>query len=159
MFLKSVSSSPAPSSLIETTRIAVDLHPAPIDPSWVIDGNPQARARQLYKSLDRQVWTVVWECTEGRFNWHYGCDETILILEGSIVLESDSLPPTRYGVGDSILFRRGAHVRWHVEGYVKKLAVCHRVLPSPLTFIVRSLGALKRALTSGNRASVSGQLQ
>ena len=159
MFFKNASSSPAIPSLIETARIAVDLHPAPIEPSWVIDGDPRARACQLYKSLDRQVWTVVWECTEGRFNWHYSADETILILEGSIVLESDILPPTRYGVGDSILFRKGAHARWHVEGYVKKLAVCHRVLPTPLAFIVRSLGALKRALASGNRASLSGQLQ
>jgi hypothetical protein len=153
----SSSNTQAPRSLIESARVAVDLYPAPIEPSWVIDGNPQARARELYKSLDRQVWTVVWECTEGRFNWHYSFDETILILEGSIVLESDCLPPTRYGVGDSILFRKGAHARWYVEGYVKKLAVCHRVLPSSLNFIVRLLGALKRKLTS--RASSIGQLQ
>jgi uncharacterized protein len=126
----------------------------PIEPSWVIAGDPQARGRTLSKSLDRLAWTVVWECTEGRFNWHYICDETILILEGSIVLESDSLPPTRYGVGDIILFRKGAHARWHVEGHVKKLAVCHRVLPTSLSFIVRLLGALKQKLTS--RASSIG---
>jgi uncharacterized protein len=159
MFIKNASSSLAASSLIETAHIAVDLHPAPIEPSWVIDGDPQARARQLYKSLDRQLWTVVWECTEGRFNWHYSVDETILILEGSIVLESDVLPPTRYSAGDTILFRKGAHARWHVEGYVKKLAVFHRVLPTPIALIVRSLGVLMRAFTSGNRASLSGQLQ
>ena len=159
MFIKNAPSSLAATSLIETTHITVDLHPAPIEPSWIIDGDPQARARQLYKSLDRQVWTVVWECTEGRFNWHYSVDETILILEGSIVLESDFLPPTRYSAGDSILFRKGAHARWHVEGYVKKLAMCHRAVPAPIALIVRSLAVLTRALTSGNRASLSGQLQ
>jgi hypothetical protein len=144
MLNKNAFNSLAAFSLIETAHIAGDLHPAPIERSWIIDGNPQARARQLYKSLDRQVLTFVWECTEGRFNWHYSVDETILILEGSIVLESDVLPPTRYSAGDSILFRKGAHARWHVEGYVKKLAVFHKVLPAPIALIVRSLGVLTR---------------
>jgi hypothetical protein len=159
--LSNISSLKAPTpSLIETARVATDLHPLPINPSWIIEGNPQARARQLSKSTDLRVWTIVWECTEGRFDWHYSCDETILILEGSIVLEGDSLPPARYGVGDVILFRKGAHVRWHVEGHVKKLAVCHRVLPASLSFFVRLLGVLKRSLTRGNlSASLGEQLQ
>jgi hypothetical protein len=160
MLLKKNAPGPAaPTSLVETARVAIDLEPSPIEPSWVIDGHPHARGRQLSESLDGQVRTVVWECTEGRFNWHYSCDETILILEGSIVLESDCLPPTRHGVGDVILFRKGAHVRWHVEGYVKKLAVCHRILPTSLSVIVRFLRSLKRLLTSGNRAALGGQLQ
>ena len=68
--------------------------------------NPQAKECKLSESLDRPVWTVVWECTEGRFNWHYRYDETILILEGSITLESDRLPRTRYGAGD-VIFSKG----------------------------------------------------
>jgi uncharacterized cupin superfamily protein len=159
LFKASSSKTQAPRPLIETARVAADLHPMPIDPSWIIDGDPQARGRQLSQSLDQRVCTFVWECTEGRFNWHYNCDETILILEGSIVVESDSLPPTRYGTGDVILFRKGAHARWHVEGHVKKLAVCHRVLPTSLNLIVRLLGDLKRKLTLANPASLSGQLQ
>lgn len=161
MLLNNASSSKAqaPWSLIETARVTTDLEPMPIYPSWLIDGDPQAKGRQLSQSLDRHVWTLVWECTEGRFNWHYSCDETILILEGSIILESDDLPPTRYGVGDVILFRKGAHARWHVERRVKKLAVCHKVLPPSLNFIVRALGALKRRLLLVDPASLSGQLQ
>ena len=133
-----------PRPLIETARVAADLHPRPINPSWIIEGNPRASARQLSQSLDRLVWTVVWECTGGRFHWHYDFDETLLILEGSIILESDSLPPARYGAGDVILFRKGAHARWQVEGYVKKLAVCHRNVPTLFSFIVRAIGALQR---------------
>jgi len=59
---------------------------------------------------------MVWECSEGKFNWYYDFDETVLILEGSIVLENDTMPPTRYVAGDYIFFRDGAHARWHVEG-------------------------------------------
>ena len=56
-------------------------------------------------------------------------DETILILEGSIVLESDAMPPTRYGPGDVIFFREGAHAKWHVESKVRKLAFCRKTQP------------------------------
>ena len=64
--------------------------------------------------------TLIWSCTEGRFNWYYDVDETIMILEGSIVLESEGMPPKRYGVGDVIFFRNGAHAKWHVEGHVRR---------------------------------------
>ncbi|WP_227590544.1 cupin domain-containing protein, partial [Klebsiella aerogenes] len=32
-------------------------------------------------SADGSASTIVWQCTEGRFEWHYDFDETILILE------------------------------------------------------------------------------
>lgn len=122
------SASRLPPSIIEAARVAGDLHPAPINTSWIIDGNPQASGRTLFESSDQLVSTFVWECSAGQFHWHYSCDETILILEGSVVLESDGLQPTRYGVGDVILFRKGAHARWHVESRVKKLAVLQNVV-------------------------------
>ena len=37
---------------------------------------------------------------------YYDLDETIMILEGSIVLESEGMPPKRYGVGDVIFYAR-----------------------------------------------------
>lgn len=135
--------SPTP---IETASAGVKLSPSPIEPSWIIDGNPQASSCMLSKSADRSAWTVVWECTGGRFNWYYDLDETMLILEGSIILESDTLAPTRYSVGDVILFRKGAQARWYVEGYVKKLAFCRRGQPALVAFAVGLLGALKRKL-------------
>ena len=99
-------------------------------------------------SADGSSSTIVWHCTKGRFDWHYDFDETILILEGSIVLESDTLPPTRYGPGDVILFRKGAHARWHVDGYVKKLAFCRKTQPALIAFAIRAAGALKRMFLS-----------
>jgi hypothetical protein len=56
----------------------------------------------LWTSADRAAATLIWSCTEGKFNWYYDCDETIVILEGSIVLESEGMPPKRYGVGEAI---------------------------------------------------------
>jgi uncharacterized protein len=132
--------------LIEIGKTNVELTPRPIEPSWIIEGRPEATWCVLSKSADGLASTMVWHCTEGKFNWYYDFDETILILEGSIVLENDSMRPTRYGPGDVIFFRDGAHARWHVEGHVKKLAFCRKTQPVWLGFALRVAGKLKRMM-------------
>jgi len=132
--------------LIETGNLKVELTPRPIEPSWILEGTPEASGCTLSQSADRTATTIVWHCTEGKFNWYYDFDETILILEGSIVLENDTMRPTRYGPGDVIFFKNGAHARWHVEGHVKKLAFCRTTQPLWLGFAVRAMGKIKRTL-------------
>jgi uncharacterized protein len=138
-------------SLIETANLVVNLSPRPIEPSWIIEGNPVAQWCVLSKSDDGLASTMVWECSEGKFNWYYDFDETILILEGSIVLESDTTGPTRYGPGDVVFFRDGAHARWHVEGRVRKLAFCRTTQPLVLGFALRAFNKIKRMLMSSDK--------
>jgi uncharacterized protein len=138
-------------SLIEAAKLVVNLAPRPIEPSWIIEGNPVAQCCVLSQSADALASTMVWQCSEGKFNWYYDFDETILILEGSIVLENDGMRPTRYGPGDVIFFRDGAHARWHVEGHVKKLAFCRTTQPFLLGFALRAFNKIKRTLMSGGR--------
>ena len=133
-------------SLIETGNLVVNLTPRPIEPSWIIEGKPDAQWCVLSKSADGLASTMVWECSEGKFNWYYDFDETILILEGSIVLENDTMSPTRYGPGDVIFFKDGAHARWHVEGRVKKLAFCRKTQPVLLGFALRVFSRIRRTL-------------
>jgi uncharacterized protein len=143
-----------PLTLIETDNCNADLTPSPIEPSWILEGNPEARSHVLSTSGDRAATTVIWSCTEGKFNWFYDVDETIMILEGSIVLESEGMPPKRYGVGDVIFFRNGAHAKWHVEGYVKKIAFFRQTIPFGLDFAVRAVNKLKRTFFApGKRRS------
>jgi uncharacterized cupin superfamily protein len=137
-----------PLALIETGHCNVDLKPSPIEPSWIIEGNPEARKHVLSTSADGTAQTLIWSCTEGRFNWYYDVDETIMILEGSIVLESEGMPPKRYGVGDVIFFRNGAHAKWHVEGYVKKVAFFRQTNPLGLGLAVRAVNKLRRTLVA-----------
>src|SRR5437899_1374479 len=123
-----------PLAPIETGHYKMDLAPSPIEPSWVIEGNPEAHSRLLSTSACKTANTLIWSCTEGKFHWYYDFDETIMILEGSIVLEGEGLPPKRYGAGDVIFFRKGAHAKWHVENYVKKVAFCRLHNPFLLGF-------------------------
>jgi uncharacterized protein len=131
---------------ILAANTSLKLKPSPIEPSWIVEGNPNAQASLVSKSADGLAWTVVWQCSEGKFNWYYDVDETLLILEGSIVLESDTMPPTRYGPGDTIFFRDGAHARWHVEGSTRKLAFCRKTPPVWVGFGLRLFSKIKRTI-------------
>jgi hypothetical protein len=143
-------------TLIETGNVATSMTPRPIEPSWIIEGNPVAQSSVLSKSADGLASTMVWQCSEGKFNWFYDFDETILILEGSIVLENDGMRPTRYGPGDVVFFKDGAHAKWHVEGHVKKLAFCRKTQPVVLGFALRVFSKIKRTLMpSGKRQPAS----
>jgi uncharacterized cupin superfamily protein len=139
-----------PLTLIETAHCNLDLKPSPIEPSWIIEGNPEARSGLLSMSACMTASALIWSCTEGKFNWHYDLDETIMILEGSIVLEGEGMPPKRYGVGDVIHFRRGAHAKWHVEGYVKKIAFLRHTTPIGFGFAIRAANKLRSLTTSKN---------
>jgi len=142
--------------LIEIAKLTVDLTPRPIEPSWIIEGRPDATWCVLSKSADGLASTMVWHCTAGKFNWYYDFDETILILDGGIVLESDTMPPTRYGPGDVIFFKDGAHARWHVESHVRKLAFCRKTQPVWLGFALRVVLKLKKMfLPAGDRQPAS----
>jgi uncharacterized protein len=129
--------------LIEAAHSGGELVPAPIEPSWVIEGNPQARSRLLSTSACNTARTMIWSCTEGKFHWYYDVDETIVILEGSVVLEGDGMPPRRFGVGDVVYFRDGAHATWHVEGHVKKIAFLRASNPFPLSIAIRAANKLR----------------
>src|SRR6516164_1764261 len=139
-------------ALIEIGNTDVELTPRPIASSWIIEGHPQASSCALSQSADGLASTIVWHCTAGKFNWYYDFDETILILEGGIVLESDTMKPTRYGPGDVIFFKDGASARWHVESHVRKLAFCRKTQQVWLGFALRVFLKLKKMfLPAGNR--------
>jgi uncharacterized protein len=145
-------------ALIETGHCNVDLKPSPIEPSWILEGNPQARSHRLSTSACGTATTLIWSCTEGTFNWYYDVDETIMILEGSVLLESDGMPPKRYGVGDVIFFRDGAYAKWHVEGYVKKVAFLRQSNPFWLSFAIRAVNKLKLMYLAPNKALMAACL-
>ena len=141
---------------IEAANLKVNLFPSPIEPSWILEGNPEATWCILSQSADGLATTMVWHCTEGKFEWFYDFDETVLILDGSIVLESDGMPPTRYTAGDVIFFKDGAHAKWHVEGHVKKLAFCRKTSPVWFGFALRVFLKLKKIfMPAGQRQPAS----
>jgi uncharacterized cupin superfamily protein len=143
----------------EHASVAVPLQPSPIVPAWVREGDPVARAAEISRSADGTAFTVVWECTAGKFDWTYDFDETIHIIEGSVVLQDGGNPPTRLGPGAVVFFPKGSQVSWEVEGYVKKVAFFRKVIPNPLSGPYKLLRRLKQAVrgTAAAPAGLIGQ--
>jgi uncharacterized cupin superfamily protein len=144
--------------LIEVANTRSKMSLSPIERSWIIEGEPVAELSILSKSADSRAWTVVWQCSAGKFNWYYDYDETILILDGSIVIESEGMPPACYKPGDVIFFKEGAHAIWHVENSVRKIAFCRRTNPDFLNFAVRVVSKIKRILTPAQQQKAANLL-
>lgn len=120
------------------------LEPAPIRADWVLEGRPIARSAELSRSADGMAMTAVWDCTAGAFDWHFGGDETVLILEGEVVV--DGVRTLR--AGDVAFFPAGSRARWKVPVYVKKLAFCRDPVPRPLRLLVQVFRRLRTGLTT-----------
>ncbi len=124
----------------------VQLKSAPIDPSWIYEGDPVASNSILAVSADGTASTIVWQCTEGKFEWHYDSDETIYFLEGSVVIEADGMAPRHFGPGDVLYFKKGAVARWHIQKRIKKLAFFRRTVPRSVGFALRVVNKAQRLL-------------
>jgi uncharacterized cupin superfamily protein len=125
----------------------VSLKPAPINPDWILEGAPVARNAVLSHSEDTTACTIMWDCTAGKFDWIYDIDETVHILEGSVIVSSENTPPKRLEAGDVAFFPVGTKAHWHVETYVRKVAFCrHVILPRPAQLAIHALRRAKRML-------------
>ena len=123
----------------------INLSPSPICPSWILEGNPIARNKLVSVSADGAAKSYIWDCTAGRFNWFYGADETIYVIEGGVVVKDTASGVTRrLGAGDTFLFPTGARTEWYVETYIRKFAIIRAPLPRPLVFAKRGYHFLKR---------------
>src|SRR5215472_6262442 len=109
----------AKSIVIEATASA-ELGPCQISPDWILDGTPEARWKMLARSRDRTSSIVVWECTAGRFNWHYSVDETVVVVSGEVFITTEQGDEKRLGKGDMGFFPAGSSCIWRVNDRVKK---------------------------------------
>jgi hypothetical protein len=119
------------------------LEPAPIVSADVISGAPVARSRQLSSSGDGRLTTHLWECTAGTFNWHFGVDEIVQIVEGEVRIDDPAGDVRVLRAGDVAHFPRGTTAVWTVPEYVLKFAVLRH--PG---LAARVAGRLRRALAT-----------
>src|ERR1700740_199313 len=99
------------SIILEAAALAA-LDPAPISPDWILAGTPQARSKLLAKSHDRTSCIMVWECTAGRFNWHYSEDETVVVISGEVFIANGEGEERRLGPGDMGFLPAGSSCRF-----------------------------------------------
>lgn len=136
--------------VVSDNAMEMELKSAPINPDWVLEGNPQARSSEQSASKDRAAYTAIWDCTAGTFRWYFGWDETVYILEGEVhVTDADGGTRT-LRTGDVAYFRGGTWATWKIDTYLRKVAFMRRTLPAPASFIYRASDAIKRRLSRRN---------
>jgi uncharacterized protein len=117
---------------------SASLVPAPISPGWILEGKPEARNKTLAISQDRTSSIMVWECTAGRFKWHFSQDETLIVISGEIFVTTENGEEKRLGLGDVGFFPAGSSCTARVDNHVKKIAVLRTALPLPLSIGARA---------------------
>lgn len=123
---------------IGASSATAEMMPAPVEPSWVLAGDPQARASSHSQAADKFASTAVWDCTAGTFRWYFGWDETVVILEGEVHVTAEDGSERTLKAGDVGYFRGGTWATWHIEKYVKKIAFIRKPMPMPLSYAYRA---------------------
>jgi len=96
-----------------------------INEAWVIEGVPKLTSTQFFRSIDGKISAGIWEATgPAKFEFHYGTDETVLVLDGAAKLTHDG-ETTDIAAGHSVFFRAGEVVIWEVPERIRKTWVLH----------------------------------
>src|SRR5690242_805051 len=133
-------------SIVIAAADTATVKPASVVPSWILTGKPETRAKQLSRSKDRTSYTMVWDCTAGRFNWHYDVDETLVVLSGEAFVTYDGGEESRIGPGDVVFFPAGCTATWRVTNYIRKVAFLRQPIPPPVALGVRAWNLFLRII-------------
>ncbi|MCC7085078.1 MAG: cupin domain-containing protein [Pirellulales bacterium] len=95
----------------------------PIEPSWIRQGDPQARGVIVMQSADRKTSSGFWSCTSGEFIWQFAWDEFIYLLEGEVAVTEPDGKTYILKAGNIAHFPLGMQTTWHVIQPVKKFFV------------------------------------
>jgi len=109
----------------------------PVVPAWVLEGVPLTRFWDVVRSRDRTSNIVVWECTAGRFEWHYTSDETVVVISGEVFITTQKGEEQRLGPGDLGFFPAGTSCVWRVPERVRKIAILRQTMWPPLGLVLR----------------------
>jgi hypothetical protein len=98
-----------------------ELPAMPIDPSWILEGTPEAKGTVLLQSADKLISSGLWSCSAGKFNWTFGWDEFVHVLEGEVTITEEGGKTYTLRAGDCAHFPLGLKTEWHVPNFVKKV--------------------------------------
>jgi uncharacterized cupin superfamily protein len=132
--------------IVTANPAEIELGPSPFPDEWVLDGTPQARAKEIARSQDGTMRVIVWSCSKGQFRWQYLVDEMLQVLSGEVFITDHTHTERRLGPGDTAFFPAGCWSVWRVTQDVRKVAVCHVAVPQAVGFALRAWNWLIRSL-------------
>ena len=60
----------------------------------------------------------IWSCEVSEFDWEYSDEESCLLLDGEVEVESE-FETVRFSAGDFLVFPKGLKCRWKVSSPVR----------------------------------------
>jgi len=144
----------ATDSIVMLTPEMVDLEPEPFPPGWAVGGSPQARCKKVVRSHDRTSHVVVWDCTPGSFKWHYGMDETIVVISGEGFMINDKGEERRFGPGDMGFFPAGSSCTWRITQHLRKVGVLKENVGRPIGLAVKAWHKVLRILGLSGKSAL-----
>lgn len=142
--------------MVAASEADLELQPAPINPDWVVTGQPFARLAEHSKGSDDAAATAIWDCTAGEFRWFFGWDETVMILEGGVTVTDENGTVKELRTGDIAYFKGGTWATWRIDRYVRKIAFVRRPMPAALVYASRLKAIAKRLRGKSGQALRSG---
>jgi uncharacterized cupin superfamily protein len=142
---------PRGKSFVAHSSDDLPMKSTPINPDWVVNGDPQARTAEHSRGHDDAALTAIWDCTAGEFRWFFGWDETVMILEGEVHITAEDGTERMLCAGDVAFFAGGTWATWRVENYVRKVAFLRKPFPKPVALAYR----LRNLLRSGGQRGLA----
>jgi len=132
----------------------VELSPEAIPENWILSGTPEAMITRLVRTHDWNATVVIWECTAGKFKWHYGTDESVIVLSGEAFMVDEAGGEQRFGAGDVGYFPAGFSCTWRVPQGFKKVAVVRETMWRPVGFCFKVVKKLSRTMGLGGKSAI-----
>jgi len=98
----------------------VELQPAPLDPSQIVEGSPVVAERVLWSSSDGLRHRGVWEHGPG-VSTDVEVDEMFVVVSGRATIEVEDGPTLEVGPGDVGILEAGARTTWRVHETLRKV--------------------------------------
>jgi len=104
-----------------THRVAdLELEPAPLDPSTIVDGSPEVSELILATSLDGRVVRGVWQITPGVIE-DVEADEIFVVVAGRATVEVHGGPTLELEPGVVGVLKAGDHAVWRIHETLRKV--------------------------------------
>jgi uncharacterized cupin superfamily protein len=89
------------------------VQPDPLQPSQILEGDPQTSDHQVAVSADGRAISGVWTCTPGVFR-DVEVDETFVVISGRATIVPEGGEPIDVGPGDLCVLTAGTRTVWTV---------------------------------------------
>jgi uncharacterized protein len=138
-----------PKSILIADPAATRLEAEPVSRDWILSGAPEGASKVLARSSDWMLTLVVWECTAGRFEWHYKKDEILFVVSGEAIITTAQAKEFRMGPGDVVFFPAGTSCTWLIKDRIRKVAVLRETLWKPVGICITLASRLARMVGWG----------